>query len=172
MAEQVTSGVVPTVDATVFLGMHHRDDELRRRSLGLFCSFFTRKVRMNYEQVGICDAVIWQQSREVQDLYYPFMDRLHTDMKILREGYDRAALELALGHPELQQVRPEQALQAAEVMASGGVLATHDPVLQRLACLRHHLWDFSAAPAQAAFPAELQALYETSQIFIHGAREL
>lgn len=84
MAEQVTSGVVPTVDATVFLGMHHRDDELRRRSLGLFCSFFTRKVRMNYEQVGICDAVIWQQSREVQDLYYPFMDRLHTDMKILR----------------------------------------------------------------------------------------
>lgn len=171
MASRPKSGANPTVDATVFLGMHHRDAVLRQRSLGLFCSLFSAAVRMNYEQVGICDAVIWQQSRQVQDLYYPFMDRLHTDMQIQREGYERAALELALGHPELQALRPEQALQAAEVMARGGALATHDPELQRLACLRGHLWEFPASAAPAVFPGELQALYETSQIFIHGARE-
>jgi hypothetical protein len=66
------------VDASVFLGMHHRDESVRNHSLWFFRHQYAAAVKMNYEQVGICDAVIWQESREVQDLYYPFMDRLHT----------------------------------------------------------------------------------------------
>lgn len=159
------------VDASVFLGMHHQDDVIRQRSLGFFRSYFADQVRMNFEQVGICDAVIWRQSREVQDLYYPFMDRLHSDMQIVREGYSTRELNLAAGHRELQGLRPEQALLAAQVLAHEGVLATHDPALRRLPCVQSQLWDFASSPSHAAFPPELQALYETSRAFVHAARE-
>lgn len=158
----------PIVDATVFLGMHHRDDVMRGRSLAFFGSHYTRRVWMSYEQVGICDAVIWRQNRAVQDLYYPFMDRLHSDMQIIREGYRAEELDLALGHPDLRGLRPEQALLAAQVLARDAVLVSHDPVLRNLGCLRSRLWEFAPA-ADAGFPAELQQLYERSRAFIHGA---
>jgi predicted nucleic acid-binding protein len=161
----------PFVDASVFLGMHHRDPELRRRSLRFFQGQYDTQVGMNYEQVGICDAVIWRQCRTVQDAYYPFMDRLHSDMQIVREGYQMHDLELALGDPELKRLMPEQALLAAQVIARDGVLATHDPVLQRLACLRSRLWDFESAVPDAAFPGDLQALYQASCVFVHAPGE-
>lgn len=159
------------VDATVFLGMHDQDEVLRQRSLGFFRSSFARQVWMNFEQVGICDAVIWRQSREVQDLYYPFMDRLHSDMQIVREGYSTRELDLAVSHPDLQGLRPEQALLAAQVLARRAALVTHDPVLRRLPCLQSQLWDFASADPRAAFPPELEALYETSRVFVHVALE-
>jgi hypothetical protein len=161
----------PFIDASVFLGMHHQDGLIRQRSLGFFRSYFTGQVRMNFEQVGICDAVIWRQRREVQDLYYPFMDRLHSDMQIVREGYSARELNLAVSHRELQGLRPEQGLLAAQVLAHEGVLVTHDPVLRRLPCVQPHLWDFESSRSHAAFPRELQALYETSCAFVHTARE-
>jgi hypothetical protein len=126
---------------------------------------------MNFEQVGICDAVIWRQRREVQDAYYPFMDRLHSDMQIVREGYQMRELDLALGHPELKSLRPEQALLAAQVIAREGVLATHDPALHRLPCLRSRTWDFASAHQDAVFPEDLQALYEMSRAFVHAPGE-
>ena len=161
----------PFVDATVFLGMHHRDPVIRQHSLGFFRGHYSHQVWMNFEQVGICDAVIWRQRREVQDAYYPFMDRLHSDMQIMREGYHMRELDLALGHPELKSLRPEQALLAAQVMAREGVLVTHDPVLQRLPCLRSQRWNFASADPDAAFPEDLQALYETSCAFVHTPGE-
>lgn len=156
------------LDATVFLGMHHRDDQIRRRSLEFFRTCYRRHAWMNYEQIGLCDAIIWRQRREIQDLYYPFMDRLHSDMHIVREGYLPAELELARSHRELAQLRPEQALLAAQIMVRDAVLATQDPALIALACLRSRLWDFATADRDAAFPAELQALYETSCAFVHA----
>jgi uncharacterized protein DUF6190 len=161
----------PFVDASVFLGMHHQDDLIRQRSLGFFRSYFTAPVRMNLEQVGMCDAVIWRESREVQDLYYPFMDRLQSDMQIVREGYSTRELDLAVGHRELQGLRPEQALLAAQVLTREGALVTHDPVLRRLRCLQSHLWGFESARADAGFPPKLQALYETSCAFVYAAPE-
>ena len=154
------------VDATVFLGMHHRDDAIRQRSLAFFCSHYGRRVWMSYEQVGICDAVIWQQHRAIQDRYYPFMDRLHSDMAIVREGYRAEELGLAVEHPELRGLRPEQALLAAQVLARDGVLVSHDAVLRSTPCLHARLCEF--APSQAAFPTELQALYVQSRVFIHA----
>jgi len=159
------------VDATVFLGMHHKDPLIRQHSLRFFRSHYGHQVSMNFEQVGICDAVIWQQRREVQDAYYPFMDRLHSDMQIMREGYQTRELEHALGHPELKILRPEQALLAAQVLAREGVLVTHDPALRRLPCLRSQRWDFASAQPDATFPADLQALYETSCAFVHTPGE-
>jgi hypothetical protein len=159
---------VPVVDATVFLGMHHKDEVIRQRSLGFFRSHYSDHVWMNYEQVGVCDAVIWRQDRAVQDQYYPFMDRLHSEMQIVRGGYRVEELDLALGHPELKSLRPEQALLAAQALARATVLVTHDPDLRAVPCMRPRLWDFPPAPASAQFPAELQALYERSRVFVHS----
>src|SRR5262249_30575214 len=126
---------------------------------------------MSFEQIGICDAVIWREPREVQDLYYPFMDRLHTDMQIVREGYCAHELHLALGHPALRRLRPEQALLAAQTLAGGSMLVTHDPELCALPYVQPRLWDFSSSDPCAAFPPELQTLYERSRAFVHDAQE-
>lgn len=159
---------VPVVDASVFLGMHHHDDVIRQRSLAFFRSHYAHRVAMSYEQIGICDAVIWRQHREIQDQYYPFMDRLHTDMQIVREGYRVEELDLALGHPDLRGLQPEQALLAAQVLARDAVLVSHDPALRKAPCLRSRLWEFAPAASDARFPVELQALYEKSRVFVHA----
>jgi len=163
--------VAPFVDASVFLSLHHHDIGIRQRSLGLFRSMFAARVRMNFEQIGICDAVIWRQRREVQDLYYPFMDRLHSEMQIERAGYAIAELDLAVGHRELRGLKPEQALLAAQVLTREAVLASHDPVLCGLRCLRSRLWDFEATRAAGGFSPELESLYEASRVFVYGAVE-
>jgi hypothetical protein len=94
-------------------------------------------------------------------------------MQIMREGYHTRELELALGHPELKILRPEQALLAAQVLAREGVLVTHDPALRRLPCLRSQRWRWDVASVQpdATFPADLQALYETSCAFVYAPGE-
>lgn len=159
--------VVPFIDASVFLGMHHADELIRQRSLAFFRSHFERRARMNFEQVGICDAIIWRQPRRVQDLYYPFMDLLHSDMQILREGYAFAELELAGSDRQLRELRPAQALLAAQVLLNAaGTLFTHDPALLALPCLASRLGDFDGLGQTGAFPTELQGLYQASRAFI------
>lgn len=157
------------VDASVFLGMHHRNEQVRSQSLCFFRHQYAAAVKMNYEQVGICDAVIWQESREVQDLYYPFMDRLHTDMEIARAGYSFHEIEITINCAQLRHLRPEQALLVGQVLSSEGLLATHDPEVKSLPCMAGHLWAFEAEDALPPFPPELQALYETSKVFVYGA---
>ncbi|HDR9277415.1 TPA: hypothetical protein QDB24_005555 [Burkholderia vietnamiensis] len=156
------------IDASFFLGMHDGNEFRRLKSLSYFSRNLSAQPRMNYEQIGICDAVIWTQRREVQDLYYPFMDRLHTDMAIQRSGYTYHEIDTALSDPELRSLTPERALLAAQVLHSQGSLATHDPVLLKLDCLRGRIW---IAPADddspVSFPPELQALYDASRAFIH-----
>jgi hypothetical protein len=161
----------PFLDASIFLGMHHEDEQVRQRSLAFFRCYFASQVRMSFEQVGICDAIIWRQSREVQDLYYPFMDVLHSQMQILREGYEFREIELALEHRELQGLRPEQALLAAQVMRRESALFTHDPALRSLPCLRPLLANFERLGPEASFPPALQALYEPSRSFIHTSKD-
>ena len=55
-----------------------------------------RKIVMSLEQVGRCDDIIWGYPRELQDAYYPFMDRLHTEMRIHRIPFGEQDLEVAL----------------------------------------------------------------------------
>ena len=159
------------VDASVFLGMHHRNKAVRQDSLAFFCQQYAATVTMNYEQVGICDAVIWRQSRAVQDHYYPFMDRLHTDMAIARAGYSFHEISTAVNDPRLRHLLPEQALLASQVLCGAGVLATHDAALRSLPCLAGQLWTFEAADTLLCFPPELQCLYEASKVFVHGGQQ-
>ena len=160
------------IDASFFLGMHDGNERHRLKSLAYFSRHLSGQPRMNYEQIGICDAVIWTQRREVQDLYYPFMDRLHTDMAIQRSGYTYHEIDTALSDPHLRALTPEHALLAAQVLRSQGSLATHDPVLLGLDCLQGRIWTAPPGDDQpVAFPPELQALYEASRAFIHHDEE-
>ncbi|MCG2580895.1 DUF6190 family protein [Marinobacter lipolyticus] len=161
---------LPFVDASVFLGMHHQDSHLRRRALAFFASYYRRGVRMNFEQVGICDAIIWQLRRDVQDAYYPFMDRLHSDMAILREGYGQQELELYARDSRMSGLRSDQALLALQVICNGAILFTLDPVLRRLPALKAHLGDFAALDA-AVLPKPLPSLYATSRVYTHTDKD-
>lgn len=118
------------IDASTFLGMHHIDPVIRGRCLAFFRTCFRREVRMNLEQVGLCDAIIWRHPRALQDCYYPFMDRLHSDMQILRQGYNYQDLAVGLNEFRQMGLRPDQALLLAQVVRTNGCLYTQDPRLR------------------------------------------
>ncbi|UZE31187.1 DUF6190 family protein [Pseudomonas asplenii] len=158
----------PIIDATVFMGMHHADDVIRDRSLAFFTHRYDSQVRMTFSQVGLCDAIIWKKARELQDVYYPFMDVLHSDMNILRSGYTEDALRFAADSSELAVLPVEKRLQAAQVLMGDGLFYTHDTQYQSCPILKPYLATFSdSAPADGValdkhFPAELQKLYVLS----------
>jgi hypothetical protein len=156
----------PYIDATVFMGMHHADERVRQLSLGFFRSQAQRPVSMNFEQIGICDAVVWRQTRAVQDAYYPFMDLLHSEMPMQRSGYNDRVLQLASTEPALRGLRTDRALLAAQVLCSEGALLTHDPALLQLQCLQPFLRSFDSFDPNVRFNARLEALYELSRKLI------
>lgn len=156
----------PHIDATAFMGMHHADARVRRLSLGFFRSQVRRPVLMNFEQIGICDAMVWRQARDVQDAYYPFMDLLHSQMPIQRGGYTDRVLRLASTEPALRSLRTHRALLAAQVLCSERPLLTHDPALRSLPCLQPLLLSFDSFDPQARFDSPLESLYELSRKLI------
>ncbi|WP_339532151.1 DUF6190 family protein [Pseudomonas mucidolens] len=153
---------VSIIDATVFMGMHHQDEVIRARSLAFFTQRYNSQVRMSFSQIGVCDAIIWKKARELQDVYYPFMDVLHSDMNILRAGYTDAVLQRAAYSPELSNLPPEKRLQAAQVIEGDAPFYTHDDDYQRCAALHPYLASFDAQPSDELFPVGLQKLYDAS----------
>lgn len=162
------------VDATTFLGMHHQNSGIRRRSLALFRCALSHAVTMNLEQIGLCDAVVWHYPRHIQDAYYPFMDVLHSELHMARPGYERADLALARASPTLRDMHPRKALLAAQVINRSDRLFTHDPALHELGVLKPYLGDFGTLVSRAPpeFPDALAALYARSRNLIITEREL
>jgi hypothetical protein len=152
----------PMIDATVFMGMHHQNPDIRARSLGFFTQRYHSEVRMSFSQIGVCDAIIWKKARELQDVYYPFMDVLHSDMHILRAGYSNAALHRAASSPALAGLSAEKRLQAAQVLEANCLFYTHDRDFQDCEALKPHLAAFDAEPVAHTFPEHLQRLYDAS----------
>lgn len=152
----------PMIDATVFMGMHHQNSDIRDRSLAFFTHRFHSNVRMSFSQIGVCDAIIWKKARQLQDVYYPFMDVLHSDMNILRAGYSDAALTRAATSPALSGLSAEKRLQAAQVLEADCLFYTHDRDYQSCAALKPHLASFDDPPAANGFPEGLQRLYYAS----------
>ncbi|MEU7558265.1 DUF6190 family protein [Streptomyces eurythermus] len=152
------------VDAALFLGMHSQDDGLRVACKAFFVERLDTRVVMNLEQVGRCDDVIWSYSRELQDLYYPFMDQLHTVMDISREGYDRADVGLALSDPALPGQLPLiDRLLIAMVVNRKGLLHTVGPrgaAFGGLSVRAVAAWP--AGAPEPAFPEPLERLYRAS----------
>lgn len=159
----MVEAVLPLIDATVFMGMHHSDPQVRARSLGFFNRYYQHQVLMNFDQIGICDAIIWKKSRHLQDVYYPFMDVLHTEMDIQRQGYSNAVLKRASEASGWMHLSVEKRLLAAQVVEYRQPLFTHDKELHELTALKPFLQDFPQPISGSAFPQNLQNLFEQSR---------
>lgn len=158
----MAEAAIPVIDATVFMGMHHSDPEVRSRSLGFFGAFYSRQVLMSFGQIGICDAIIWKKSRHLQDVYYPFMDVLHTDMDIQRQGYCNRVLKRACLEPDWAHLSVEKRLLVAHVVEHRQPLFSHDESLHELTLLKPFLQTFPPSTSHSVFPEKLQRLYEQS----------
>jgi len=114
------------IDSTTFLGMHSDDERIRVESVNFFSSRFNSSLYMSAEQVGICDEIVWSYTREIQDLYYPFMDRIHTEMDINRVSYSYQDINLVIDDDNLNRLSTSKALLMAQVINNDGVIYTHD----------------------------------------------
>jgi hypothetical protein len=154
---------IPVIDATVFMGMHHSDPDVREKSLGFFSAFYSHPISMSFGQIGICDAIIWKRSRHLQDVYYPFMDVLHTNMKIQRQGYCNKVLRRACLESDWAHLSVERKLLAAQVVEHQCPFFTHDNALRNLSALKPFLRTFPSSVVIPKFPEKLQVLYEQSR---------
>jgi hypothetical protein len=146
------------VDAALFLGMNSADESVRIACKSFFAARLSGRVVMSLEQVGRCDDLVWRFPRAVQDAYYPFMDNLHTDMRIERRGYDAADLRVGLV-AELNGLAMHERLMAAMVWNGSGMLWSISPRL-----LAHGSLPVRApeADVELLFPEALERLYRTS----------
>jgi hypothetical protein len=146
------------IDATVFMGMHSLDEDIRVACKNFFVRHLEKTLFMSLENVGKCDDIVWKVPHKVQDEYYPFMDRLHTLMDIQRLPYDQETLERMDIRPELSTFQ-----QLTLSLSSSGVLYTFDNDLLGLEL------NFVASPEknkkEALFPVDLEKYYQKSRVF-------
>lgn len=149
------------VDADVFMGMHHEDDAVRRSCKAFFVRHLNDGVTMSLEQVGRCDDLVWCRPRALQDAYYPFMDRLHTDMAIDRVGYTEQDTDRAWRDPALRGFPSQRRLTLGQVLSRGGTLWTIGPEAARGDL---PVRTVPAQDAEAVFPDPLERLYQDSLV--------
>ncbi|MGK4585049.1 DUF6190 family protein [Kitasatospora sp. HPMI-4] len=151
------------IDASLFLGMHSRDERVRSACKNFFVRHLAAQhtLAMTLEQVGLCDDLVWRRTREEQDAYYPFMDNLHSELRITRFGFRRGDLAAALDSPELKGLPLPDALLLAPAVHRGGPLHTASA---RLLGHRRPGLPVTAPPdgPELAFPPRLEALYRDS----------
>src|SRR3989338_173100 len=122
-------GMIEFIDASVFLGMHSNDEQVRVTCKNYFVQRLNEEIGMSLEQVGKCDDIIWQLPRERQDAYYPFMDNLHSMMKIDRTPYNEGDVKEATFNQRLYGLDFSDRLTIGMVLARRGVLYTVNPQL-------------------------------------------
>ncbi len=148
------------VDYSVFLGMNAASDPLRLRCKAFVVERLKTTMWMSWEHIGRCDDVIWRYSRKLQDLYYPFMDGLHSHRCIQREGYEESTLRLALTEARLQGLPIFQRLLVARALERNGLVYSVDPALLGEADLP--VRSPADGAVEAEFPEWLEALYRSS----------
>jgi hypothetical protein len=148
------------IDAALFLGMHCRDDSIRVACKNFFVDHLHEPVVMNLEQVGRCDDLVWAYPREAQDAYYPFMDNLHSDMKITRVPYERSDLDAGLALPDLTGLRTTDRMLLGMVLRRNAILHTVSPRL--LAHRADYPMRTVTAGGERSFPGRLEELYRES----------
>ena len=124
--------MIEFIDASVFLGMHNKDEQVRVTCKNYFVQRLNEEIGMSLEQVGKCDDIIWQLPRERQDAYYPFMDNLHSMMKIDRTPYNEGDVKEATFNQRLYGLDFSDRLTIGMVLARRGVLHTVNPQLVSL----------------------------------------
>ncbi|XYH95779.1 DUF6190 family protein [Sorangium sp. So ce1128] len=147
------------IDASLFLGMHSAHEATRAACKTFFVEHLRGSVVMSLEHVGLCDDIIWRNPRAIQDLYYPFMDNLHTDMRIERRAYKQADLRVAARTRSLRGLALCDRLLLAMVMNRGGTLCSVNRALLRRPGLPVRPPE---ATTEAVFPDRLERLYQQS----------
>jgi hypothetical protein len=172
-------------DASVFLGMHSKDERVRIPCKNYFVERLNKQIGMSLEQVGKCDDVIWRYTQEQQDAYYPFMDNLHTVMDIERIPYNEKDIQEAQFNQRLHGLDISDRLTAGMALAQRAVLYSVNPQLvnfkPKQPVLRFNreserasippAWfeisDFIRSPEigkEQIFPDELERLYQQSLV--------
>ncbi|SFT72749.1 DUF6190 family protein [Paraburkholderia aspalathi] len=159
MPSENTPRVIEFFDASVFLGMNSDDEMARVACKNFFASRMDRSLSTSLEQVGFCDNVIWRYARELQDVYYPFMDLLHSIVAIQRRPYSDEQLHRAQHDEDLTGLPASDRLLCSQVHTSGGRLYTLRPHL-----IRHLQIAASPPPTghELTFPPPAEALYRAS----------
>jgi hypothetical protein len=147
------------IDAALFMGMHCDDEPIRLACKAFFVERLDGSVLMSQEQVGRCDALVWTYGRADQDAYYPFMDNLHTVLRIDRPAYTEDDVRTALDEPALKDLPMPERLLMGMVLATGSVLRTPNP---RLAARTDLPVRPLPAAGETAFPAPLERMYGES----------
>jgi hypothetical protein len=150
------------IDSTVFLGMHSRDESMRRHCKGFFVERLAGRVTMSLEHVGRCDDLVWRYPRETQDAYYPFMDMLHTDMDIRRIGYTEEDIRVALSDERLVYLPVHERLLLGMTIRRDAVLHTASPRLRHRTDLPVRA--VTGDRAELSFPDTLERLYAESRV--------
>lgn len=158
------------IDATLFMGMHSSDQAVRRTCKQFFATRLGDSVTMSWEQVGRCDDLVWGYSRAVQDAYYPFMDNLHTDMRIDRVGYSEEDTRRAFTAAELAGLPTHERLLLAQVLTHSGVLYTASPRLAGRTDLP--VAAVPVADTEDTFPSPLERLYQDSLVLTVASHSL
>lgn len=150
------------VDASLFMSMHSTDDEVRVACKNFFVANLASNLMMSLEQVGLCDDIVWGFTREIQDAYYPFMDNLHTDLKIDRVGYNQADIEVAVDPRQFAglDLRIGDRLLLSMVHNRSGVLSSVNPRIAMAGGLPIQVPQGRAA--EMRFPDRLEQLYQCS----------
>ena len=146
-------------DASLFLGMNSVDEQMRKSCKNFFASRFAGIVTTSLDQVGRCDDIIWGYSRELQDAYYPFMDQLHSVMRICRQAFTQTELDRALADDRLKQLAVGERLLLGKVLEAGGCLYSIRPQITSRTDLPVHTPE---GTQESDFPGNLSDLYHNS----------
>jgi hypothetical protein len=149
-------------DASLFMGMHSSLEATRIACKNFFVQRIGKRLIMTLDQVGLCDDIVWRKSRHLQDLYYPFMDQLHSLLAAERVPYSRTDIRRAHDDPRTRHLDGLRALLIARVCNDQGVLYTADPVLLNRPDLPVQACGVSA---ERAFPEPIEAAYQMSLAF-------
>lgn len=149
------------VDASVFLGMHNIDDKIRIACKNYFVQRLktNKTIGMSLEQMGKCTDTIWHCSELEQGQYYPFMDKLNTELKIRQSSYNEKDIQMSETSHMLKDLRIIDRLKVGMVLNRGGVIYTVNPYLLTRKGLPIKTPGFGK---ELSFPIELEQLYQTS----------
>lgn len=148
------------IDASVFLGMHSKDEKIRVACKNYFVKKLNNKVRMNLEQVGKCDDLIWNSlTFKEQAKYYPFMDYIHTIMDIKRISYSQNDFITASKNGNLKGLPFTDRLTICQTISNKGILYTINNKLLNKSKLPIKEPKYSR---ELKFPEKLEKLYQNS----------
>ena len=151
------------IDWTVFLGMNHRDEKTRIRCKNFFAHRLKdeKEINMSLENVGKCDDIIWDYNYTLQEVYYPFMDVLHSKARINRLPYSLKHYELAKEMDLDDNISFSDCMSMA--MGKDGMLYTLNPFLLNMELSHVAL---PGKEKEILFPKKLELLYQRSLVLL------